>query len=381
MTRRVLFFHCGDDWLRGSEIVLLNLLERLDRSRWEARLVCNQEVLARAARERAGVPADVLPIPEIMWEGTSVRLPITGWLRTVRRLVRLLRGERIALLYCNSALPAQSGYPASRLAGIPMISHIHAPYVRRYAWLYRFHRAAATIFVSDASRRLLAGRVRFAAEPRVIYNGVDVERFAPAAERDPRLREALGIAAGDVVFGQVGSLIHRKGVDLAIRALAALDHRAGGVKLLFVGDGPEAGRFRDLARELNVAERVVFAGPQPDPVPFYRDVFDVNLLASRAEALPLALLEGAACGLPTLGSAAGGTPEAVLDGETGIVFPVEDQVALARGIERLAGERELRGRLGRQARSVAVERFSVAVQVREIERVMAEVLARAGRPS
>jgi glycosyltransferase involved in cell wall biosynthesis len=118
-------------------------------------------------------------------------------------------------------------------------------------------------------------------------------------------------------------------------------------------------------------------GQQPDPVPFYRHVFDVNLLASRSEAMGLALLEGSACGLPGIGADAQGTPEALVEGESGLLFPAQDHLALTRVIERFADDPELRATMGRRAREVALERFTLDRQVAEIEEVIAGLLASA----
>jgi glycosyltransferase involved in cell wall biosynthesis len=376
VTTTLLFLHAGDDWIRGSEIVLLNLLSRLDRARYRSLLVCNQEILAARAREIEGVEARVLDIPEVMVEGTSVRLPLLRWLQTVRLLRAEIRAQGVALVYCNSALPCQVGYFAAKSIGLPVVAHLHAPYTRRYAWLYRFHRADAAIFVSRFVRGLLENRVRFKNPPLVIHNGVDTDRFSPAP-RDPSHRARLGIPPDVLVIGQVGSLIRRKGPRLAIQAMAEPGPTRRGIHLVLVGDGPEAAALRALATSLGVSDRVHFMGQQPDPVPFYRHVFDVNLLASRSEAMGLALLEGSACGLPGIGADAQGTPEALVEGESGLLFPAQDHLALTRVIERFADDPELRATMGRRAREVALERFTLDRQVAEIEEVIAGLLASA----
>jgi hypothetical protein len=375
----LLFFHCGDAWIRGSEVVLLNLLSGLSRERYRILLVCDQEVLAERARRDAGVEAEVVPIPEIMWDGGHLRLEVVQWLRTVRRLKRKIQGEGVSLLYCNSALPSQTGYFAARRCGIPVICHLHAPYTRRFAWLYRFHRTDATLFVSHFVLGLLKGKVRFAVPPLVVHNGVDTTHFAPATHRDPSHRSRLGIPTDAPVIGQVGSLLKRKGADVAIRAIAEPEPTARGVRLVLVGEGPEETKLRELSESLGVSDRVTFTGQDPNPLRFYQHVFDVNLLASRSEAMGLALLEGAACGLPGLGANAEGTPEALIDGESGILFPSEDHEALARLIERLADDRGLRERMGRRAREIALERFTVERQVGEIDGVISRLLGEGAR--
>lgn len=378
MTRTILFLHSGGDWIRGSETVLLDQFTRMDRTRYRPVLICDQEVMAEESRRR-GVPARVLPFPEIMWEGRSLRLPLGGWWRAVRALREAIRAEGAALVYANSALPSQAAYFAARAEGVPLLVHLHAPYNRRYAWLYRFHRADMAVFVSRYILSLLAEKVRFAHPPRVIHNGVDTERFRPAEARDPALRAEFGIPPSACVFGQVGSLIHRKGIDIAIRAIAAPALAGAEVRLVLVGDGPDAPAFRALARSLGVEDRVIFAGQQSDPVPWYGHVFDVNLLVSRSDALGLAMLEGGACGLPALGTDVAGTPETMDPGVTGFLVPLEDHDALAALMARFAADPALRSSMGAAARAFAVERFSLDRQCREVEASIEEVLARTGR--
>jgi glycosyltransferase involved in cell wall biosynthesis len=181
------------------------------------------------------------------------------------------------------------------------------------------------------------------------------------------------------VIGQVGSLLKRKGADVAIRAIAEPEPTARGVRLVLVGEGPEETKLRELSESLGVSDRVTFTGQDPNPLRFYQHVFDVNLLASRSEAMGLALLEGAACGLPGLGANAEGTPEALIDGESGFLFPSEDHEALARLIERLADDPGLRERMGRRAREIALERFTVERQVGEIDGVISRLLGEGAR--
>jgi glycosyltransferase involved in cell wall biosynthesis len=372
----LVFYHSGDAWIRGSEIMLLQILERLDRERYRIVLVCDQEVLAGKASEIGDVSTHVIPIPEVMWDDGGARFPLVGWVGAVRRLGSILRAEKASLLYCNSALPAQTGVFAARRRGIPVVCHIHAPYTRRYAWMYRFHRADMVIFVSRFVLGMLDGRLRFKGPPQVVLNGVDTHRFRPPTARDPSVRERLGIPAGALVVGQVGSLIRRKGPDIAIRALGEPELRERNVSLVFVGDGPDRREFEKLSTDLGLANRVTFAGHTEDPLPFFQHAFDVVLLASRSEAMGLALLEGQACGIPAIAADSEGAPEAMIEGASGLLFPSEDHAALARSIASLAADPALRLRMGRSAREVALERFAVEGQMERIDRVISNLLDR-----
>ena len=122
-----------------------------------------------------------------------------------------------------------------------------------------------------------------------------------------------------------------------------------------------------------------FPGEVTEPELLLQHVFDVNVLASREESLPLSLLEAAACGCPTVCTAVGGNGEIVVDGETGLQVPKDDPRALATALLRLAKDRALRERLGHAARARAEKRFGLDAFVAGVERALIDVLPAARR--
>lgn len=375
----VLFVHYGDRWLRGSENCLLELVSRLDPGRFRPRVLCNQELL-RAAFAARGVEALQLDLPEIMVDGSYVRLELGAYLRTTRRIFALARARRPALVYCNSGRAAQASWLAARLLGIPRLCHIHAPFYRRYYWLWGLGDARAIVFPSEATRRGSLAPHRFRGDVHVVPNGADLERFRPAAARDPAVRRYLGIGEREIVLGQIGSLIGRKGVDVLLRALAIVrgKHPA---RLLLAGAGPERVRLEALARDLGVAGAVSFLGEVRRPEALLQHALDVNVLAAREESLPLSLIEASACGLSSVCTDVGGNGEVVVGGETGLLVPAGDPGALAAALLRLVEDAGLRARFGVAARRRAEKHFGVDAFVAGIERAMlALVPAAAGEP-
>ena len=162
----------------------------------------------------------------------------------------------------------------------------------------------------------------------VLRNGVDPIRFAPPDDRDA-LRREFGWARPTVVC--VGHLIPRKGPDLVLRAVAALDD----VALCFVGDGPEEGNLRRLASELGISDRVSFAGRQPpESVRRWFGAADLSVLASDREGWANVLLESMACGTPVVATRIWGTPEVVAAPEAGVLVD-RTPASLADGMRRL----------------------------------------------
>jgi len=343
----------------------------VDRTRVAPQLLCDQPVLRDRALE-AGIATTLFPIPQIMVDGSEVHLQFRQAARLLRKVLSLIAQRRIQLLYCSGGRPCQVGYYAAKLRRIPVVCHVMCPYNRRYILLYRLHRASRVIFISRAIREQICKKQKFLAKTEVVYAGVDTERFRPASEREPHWREQLSIPTYAVVFGQVSSLIHRKGIDLVLRAFERVGQQSPHARLVLVGDGPQREEYVALAAQLGVKDKVVFTGNQADPVPFYQHVFDVNVLASRSEALGVSLLEAGACGLPSVASNVEGIPEVLGEDETGLLFPAGDHAALAERMARLAADPALRSRLGSRARQQTVERFSKQSFVRAIERIILE---------
>lgn len=375
LPARVLFVQYGEDWIRGTETVLLEVVRRLDRTRFQPYVACNHESLAEAVRA-VGVEAFVIDRPTIWIDGLRTRIEPIRWLRTVRALRDLVGRLGVDLLCCMNGQPSMVAYYAGSRGRIPCVSFLQSFYIRRDIHLYRIPSLSAVLFCSDEVRASIVGKARLRGAIHVIHNGVDLTRFRPNDDAEARshARERAGIPLDRVVVGQVGSMIDRKGVDLLIRAAADLIGAGAPVHVVFVGSGPDADGFTRLAAELGIAGQVTFAGDVRDPAPWYRDIFDINALASRAEAFGLALIEGAASGLPLIAARTGGMQEIVREGVTGLFFEPGDARDLAAKLGRLVGDAELRERLGRAALTDARERFSIEGQVRRIEGVFDETI-------
>jgi glycosyltransferase involved in cell wall biosynthesis len=158
-------------------------------------------------------------------------------------------------------------------------------------------------------------------------------------------------------------LVPRKGIDNLIEAAAMLRQRNPDILLLIGGDGPERLRLEKTAGEL-LGDNCTFVGALTgDPADFYA-TSDVFVLPSYHEGLPLVYLEAALHGIPSIGTDVGGTREAVVDHVTGLLVPPGDPNSIARAIEELCRDPELRRRLGQEARSRANSQFSETVMAK-----------------
>lgn len=290
-------------------------------------------------------------------EGFAVHLvPIGGALDVVAalRLRALLRREGVDVLHTHTMVGGNVvGRIAARTAGARVVSHLHIenqfrPGLGRGLQIALDNATArlsdSIVAVSDATRTSLLRQGYPRSRVLTVHNGID------AAEPV----EPVRLAAGQIVL-EVARLAAVKGQSELIRALSGLD--ATGV---FVGqDLEQGGSFRAAleAEAALVGASAIFAGYRTDAAALIEGC-DVFCLPSRAEGLPLVLLEAMSRGKPVVATAVGGTPELVDDGKTGLLVPPGDVEALRTALRRLLDDPQLARELGAAASRRVREAFS-----------------------
>jgi len=191
-------------------------------------------------------------------------------------------------------------------------------------------------------------------------NGVDVARFAPTQQRIWRaaeLRRQFGIPADAPVALFVGRLTCDKGIAELIEAFLQLENRIPNLRLLLVGSFEDGDPLpEDIRKHLETHDRVILAGPVNDTAPYYATA-DVLVLPSHREGLPTVVLEAHAAGKPVIGAAATGIVDLLVDGETGLLFPVGDVSSLANAIARLIEDKALARKLADAGRDQVKRKF------------------------
>jgi len=338
-------------------------------------------VLAREFRDRGSLflPVYLPPLdPDFanthLREGVGVEALDLRQFRigTLLHLVGLIRRHQIEVVHWNFYHPLFNGYLWALSVLRPGIEHYFTDHVSRPATgpgtdgqgrlksklkrilASRYHKV---LCISD----FVLAQVRESTGPQAarIHYFINTDRFKPdpSVRRDVRL--ALGVGE-EFVAVIVAHLIKDKGTDVALKALAELPDQ---MVLWIVGEGPERWNLEALAHDLGLGQRVRFLGPKRNVEPVMQAA-DCGLCPSVwAEAAGLVILEALACGLPVVASRIGGIPEFVEDGRNGLLFTPGDHRELADRIRRLCDDPELRHRMGQQARSDAIERFSTQRQI------------------
>jgi len=207
-------------------------------------------------------------------------------------------------------------------------------------------------------------------EVRVVPNFVDPVRFRPRECAETRDRLGVG---DEVVDVHVSNFRPVKRVLDAVRIFARIAAERP-ARMLLAGDGPERPRAEELARELGVQDRVQFLGEQ-ERIEMVLACADLFLLPSDSESFGLAALEAMACGVPVLGTRAGGLPEVVEHGVSGHLFDVGDVTGASAAALALLGDAERHRAASAAARTRAEEHFGVARVVEQYERLYVELVA------
>ncbi len=286
--------------------------------------------------------------------------------RDVAWLCRVVREERAAIVHLHTfgsqVLGTRAGIRTQ--ARLVRTEHSTRVYDDPSCWPFSrwsLQRVDVAVAISEHVRRAALRRAPWAASKlRVVWNGVDTDHFALAPPADDARPFTLAL---------VGRLEPRKGVDLALRAIAQIPD----VRLDVVGEGAIRKELERLARSLGVDTRVRFHGRLDDPRPVMARAH-AALCSSRAEGLGIANLEAMAQGRPVVAFPVGGVPEIVEDGVTGLLARGNDAAALAKRIRDAAQDRARLVLLGQKARDFVVARCSIQAMCRAYGEIYASLV-------
>jgi glycosyltransferase involved in cell wall biosynthesis len=191
----------------------------------------------------------------------------------------------------------------------------------------------------------------------LVRSGLDLSVFSSANRRD-ELRSEFGVTADQHLIVYMGRLRTVKGVEFGIRAFATALEQLPNIRMVLAGEGDQRNFLGSLVSELGISEQVEFLGVRND-VPELLGAADSVLMPSLTEGFPRTAIEAMAAGKPVIATNVGGTPEAVIDGETGILVPARDSDALSAAIVRLVGDTDLQARLAQAGRKRAEKNYSV----------------------
>ena len=370
----------------GTENQFMTLSRSLKGHDFQVELACLRRVgpfVAQAASE--GMPLHEYPI-----ESFRNARAVGQQMRFAKDLIQ----RRIEIVHAYSFYGNVFAIPPARLAAAPVVIasiRDRGPYLTPMQMKVQRHicRFATRVLVNaDAVRQWLVDQGYDPKRIVIIPNGVDLDRFAthvdPAA-----LRQELGLPSDALLITVVSRLNQMKGLEQFLEAAAILAAKFPKAYFLVVGE-PTVGDHQykpslaRLAARLGIADRVVFTGIRSD-VPAVLASAAVSVMPSLNEALSNVLLESMAAGVPTVATRVGGTPEAMVDGVTGLLVPPGDSAALASAVERLLSDPQFAATLGHAAKQTVKARFSAERMADATAQLYADLLSetrsRRGEPT
>jgi teichuronic acid biosynthesis glycosyltransferase TuaC len=280
---------------------------------------------------------------------------------------RLHREQEFDLVMGVSMLPdAEAAVEIGRELGVPVASLAVGSdvmvYPDRMAVLWRrlcdtLERVDLPVGVSQSICKKLAETGRCRREPLCIYLGRDTKDLSPPQDKG-RVRDQLGWPADSVVAIYVGGLVEVKGIQELATAAESLLGKHARFRLVCVGDGPSRDRLLSLRDRVGRAGAVTLPGRvAPREVPLYLQGSDFLVLPSYSEGMPQAVLEAMNCGLAVVATHVGGVPEAVIDGETGLLVDARNVAQLQAAMERMIVDEGFRQSAGQGGLARAREVF------------------------
>jgi len=359
---RVLLISNHADIVGGGELSLLTLLEGLDRSRWSPMVVVPAEGAVAARCRALGLPTHVIPLP-------GLRRPGPAMLRSIAALWALIRRTGASLLHANGSRAMFYAGLAGRMVGRPVIWHVRI--ADPDPVLDRLLVPLAWVIVVNSNA---VGR-RFARAPRKVRripNGVDLVRFTPR-QPSPQLRASLDVPAGAPVVASVGRFVAYKGYTYLLEAARLVHEATPEVHWVLVGDGELRSELEAQRRSLGLESRVHFTGWRED-IPDILALADLFVLPSLGEHFGRVLIEAMATGKAVVATDAGGVPEVVIHGETGLLVPPAQPRPLADAVLTLLSDPDRARRLGEAGRLRVVAEFSLSRHVEAVEALYKELL-------
>lgn len=350
----------------GAEEHMLTLLRGLNRELFRLHLVCTPELAGLMSPD---LPDDVEVFP--------IKLDKPWQTQSAMELALIIRKRKVEVLHSHLFYASLFASPVGWMCSVPVV--VETPHVREF-WRqglksrYTIDRLVGRcvthyIAVSEANGRYLTEEKGL---PRrkvhVIHNGSDLKRFRDLSSNCMELKIAKGFRPEEPILLAAGRLEPQKGHSVLLDALPLVRRRFPNVRAVFAGEGSLLPQLQQQMTGLGLQGAVDFVGFQRN-IEEWLSIADITVLPSFYEGLPLVAIESQAAGTPLVASAVDGTPEVVINEETGLTVPPGDSKALAEAICRLLADRKLRQQFGKAGRSLVFQKFSQEEQIRKTEQI------------
>jgi glycosyltransferase involved in cell wall biosynthesis len=361
----------------GGERAFAQIINSLDREKFEVFTACSPKGLFV---EKIRQSAQVIPFD----------LNNRFNLIKIYELSKAIRRHSIAIVHTQGARADFFGRIAARLSGVPrIISTVATPVegfdvnpVKKaiYVMLDRFSEKFTRKFivVSQVLKDKLAKNHRIPLKDiNLIYNGIEVNEYAPAAV-SYSLRKELGLCDDALLIGAIGRMVAVKGFVYFLQAIKQIEKDSqidsGKIKYVIVGEGGLRRSLEALSKQLGIDDRVIFLGFRPDTKEIISS-FDIFVLSSLYEGQPITLLEAMALAKPVIATEIDGVKETLVNGHNGLLVEPGNSSALAGAIIDLLKHKDKALALAVQARKTVEEKFNLAQKIKQHQELYEEMMS------
>ncbi len=366
----ILFLHAGAE-MYGADKVMLDLIKRLDKNKYNAHVILPTEGVLVSALKNEGIRVTVMPYPIMRRKYFNIKgifQYFSGMIKYTKKIKKYAKENNIDLIHTNTAATLE-GYFVSKKLHIPHLWSIHEIIVSpkiMYKITSKLIAKGSSITITDSQavkEHLLKSGYFRDEDIKVIYNGVDSERFSPENNCE-YLYSEWSIPKNAKIVGMMGRVNSWKGQGDFLRAANMIMAKHEDVYSVFVGSAFEGEEWREKELAEQIAQspfkdRIINIGYRNDSEAIYK-LYDVFVLPStNPDPLPTVVLEAMATGKPIVGYKHGGVCEMVKDGHNGLLAEVCDEHDLADKICELIENDEKRKQMQLNSRDRLLEKFSM----------------------
>jgi glycosyltransferase involved in cell wall biosynthesis len=369
----VLFVHYAKhEWIRGSERCLIDLVNNIDASRFEPIVWCDTKLLeATFTSQHITVYRDRFTILGD-WEAPRFAINNTRYLcKRGRELIKL---HQIQLIHCNSAAPAQWMVSVANQTRTPLVTQLHARYVFSERLRCRITSSDHIVGVSQPIIKQCQGDKGQAPHYHVVANGIDTNRLL--AQPTYNLRMTYQLSENHFVMVSIGSLIHRKGMDLVIKACHKMHQSGIETALFIIGDGPEKAHLEKLIDDLNMQQHIFLLGEQKHAFGMLKEGVDVFISGAREEVFGLVFAEAGLAKLPCIAPDVGGISSVIEHNLTGKLCLPESDIGLYEACKTLFTDRKAAREMGKQGYHRVLQNFTISQNVQRMSGIYEEAILR-----
>jgi glycosyltransferase involved in cell wall biosynthesis len=386
MARRIKILYLNTyTAISGAEIAMLELIAHLDRYQIDPLVICPRQGQFTDLCIRNGIQVKVLPgLPQ---HGSRARETYRSLVPIALQIASLIRQENVALVHSNSPRAGYFGGLGARLAGVPSVIHVRdtnqTPFASASKSQLLDGLANRFIVVSDATRKTItAKRPRLEQKIAVVYDGIAAMPEISVDELT-KVKHGLGLDGCGPICVVIGTITALKGQKIAIQAMARLKEQFPESRLLIVGATvtlADVAYREELLKEIQLGgleDQIIFTGFRDDIAAILASSDILIHPSILPDAFPHVLLEASMSGTAMIGSAIGGIPEIIVDGETGCLVPPGNAQALASAITALWMDPAWRARMSERSIEKSRSDFSMQTYAKKIHAIYQELLKNA----